>query len=1255
MPGGAGWCSSAEPRRRRRSSARTRCRTTCRGRDLGRRAGGRGRRRHGRGRPSRCAPARTATAARPGAAARCTSPAGRWRDERRSCPFDDLLAEEAGAAPAARREPTPAEVAAPLRAAATSPRPSRPRWSPRRSTARWSSSPAPVRARPRRWPPGCAGWSPTAGSAPRQVLGLTFTRKAAGELNARVRVRLAALARHPDTDPAAGERLAVAHADRRHLPRLRRLAGRRARAAARRRAGRRLLGPAMCWRQAAAAVAACDRRPRATCRSSPVTTIDDVLALAGELGEHDVAPDAAARLDGVGCEARIAGYAARQGQARGRTPRSQKVIERQRARVALLPLVEAFERGSGRSAPSTTPTRWPTRPGSPPAPPRSAGRAGPLAGGAARRVPGHQRRRSCACSTALFGGATGHPVLAVGDPRQSIYGWRGASAGDARALPARPSRRARPRGAAAHAGHQLAQRRAHPRRRQRGVRHAAAAAAAAARPAPAPGAGRGAVTVGLYDTVAEETGGARRPAGRLLARHDPALPARDGRPPTIAVLARARKQFHGIATALRERGVPVEVVGLGGLLATPEVRRRRRHAAGAGRPHGRRRARPAAHRRPVAARARATWPRWSRRARRAGARPAGPATRAPRSPTPSAAAWSRRWTTSATPRAYSAGGLPPAAAAARRAGRAAPPARRAAARPGRRGRPDPRPGDRAGQRARRRARPAPAPTSTRCTTVAARVHRAGRAARRCRPSSATSRDADERERGLEPGEVAVNPEAVSCSPCTRRRAWSGTSSPCPGLTRDQFPAKPTAATPGSATPARCPSTCAPPTAAELPALRAPDPAAGDQQDVEHARKDYIEAWKDFGTDEELRLGYVAVTRARHLLAVLRQLVARRQEAARAVVACCSPPRTPARTAPARSCTGRPRPRTARATRRWRSGRSASGRPTRSSPAGAARSPPPPSWSARPSRTRSTWSRLAATRRRWSSSGRATPTCCCASGPRHASPTRRRRRCPRTCRSRRWSRCAATRPSWPGGCAVRCPRRPAPLARRGTAFHAWLEERFGSARLLDLDELPGAGDERRRARRRRSTELQEAFLASEWADRQPVRSRCRSRRVVGRLVAARPDRRRLRRPPTAAGRWSTGRPARRPRRRAAAVGVQLAAYRLGWSRLTGVPVERVSAGVPPRGRRRDPAAGRPAGRGRPARPGHRHRGLRPHRRPTPACRAASSGRVGSAPQVLTPSEISALLTVQLTDGLAVRPHGSERRGYTMSPHSTGRCP
>src|SRR6185437_14218190 len=38
-----------------------------------------------------------------------------------------------------------------------------------------------------------------------------------------------------------------------------------------------------------------------------------------------------------------------------------------------------------------------------------------------------------------------------------------------------------------------------------------------------------------------------------------------------------------------------------------------------------------------------------------------------------------------------------------------------------------------------------------------------------------------------------------------------------------------------------------------------------------------------------------------------------------------------------------------------------------------------------------------------------------------------------------------------------PMRPDPYARRGTAFHHWLEQRFNATRLLDLDDLPGAAD------------------------------------------------------------------------------------------------------------------------------------------------------------------------------------------------------
>src|SRR4051812_6503398 len=46
--------------------------------------------------------------------------------------------------------------------------------------------------------------------APEAILGLTFTRKAASELDERVRLRLGALARHPDTADELRERLAIA-------------------------------------------------------------------------------------------------------------------------------------------------------------------------------------------------------------------------------------------------------------------------------------------------------------------------------------------------------------------------------------------------------------------------------------------------------------------------------------------------------------------------------------------------------------------------------------------------------------------------------------------------------------------------------------------------------------------------------------------------------------------------------------------------------------------------------------------------------------------------------------------------------------------------------------------------------------------------------------------------------------------------------------------------------------------------------------
>ena len=63
-----------------------------------------------------------------------------------------------------------------------------------------------------------------------------------------------------------------------------------------------------------------------------------------------------------------------------------------------------------------------------------------------------------------------------------------------------------------------------------------------------------------------------------------------------------------------------------------------------------------------------------------------------------------------------------------------------------------------------------------------------------------------------------------------------------------------------------------------------------------------------------------------------------------------------------------------------------------------------------------------------------------------------------------------------------PRPPAPHAHRGTAFHRWLEERFGPQRLLDPGDLPGAADdEAGEVADPELTALMQRFEAGEWVE------------------------------------------------------------------------------------------------------------------------------------------------------------------------------
>jgi DNA helicase-2/ATP-dependent DNA helicase PcrA len=135
--------------------------------------------------------------------------------------------------------------------------------------------------------------------------------------------------------------------------------------------------------------------------------------------------------------------------------------------------------------------------------------------------------------------------------------------------------------------------------------------------------------------------------------------------------------------------------------------------------------------------------------------------------------------------------------------------------------------------------------------------------------------------------------------------------------------------------------------------------------------------------------------------------------------------------------------------------------------------------------------------------------------------------------------------------------PNPMGRRGTAFHAWLERRFGCTRLIDHDELPGAADEGA-APNAEIGLLQAAFLASEWAARSPHDVEVPFETVFdgvgvrGRMdaVFADPD------GGWTVVDWKTGVVPDTVTLRA--VSVQLAAYRLAWSALSGAPLERVRA-------------------------------------------------------------------------------------------------
>lgn len=143
-------------------------------------------------------------------------------------------------------------------------------------------------------------------------------------------------------------------------------------------------------------------------------------------------------------------------------------------------------------------------------------------------------------------------------------------------------------------------------------------------------------------------------------------------------------------------------------------------------------------------------------------------------------------------------------------------------------------------------------------------------------------------------------------------------------------------------------------------------------------------------------------------------------------------------------------------------------------------------------------------------------------------------------------------------ARRLPARPDPNALLGTAFHDWVQRFYGAERLFDLDDLPGAGDQPPEDTEQLAR-LQDAFTGSAWAARMPLDVEvpfelALGQTVVrGRIDAVFPD-------PDGGVTvvdWKTGEPPTDARGRRSAA-VQLAVYRLAWAGLSGRPAEQVRA-------------------------------------------------------------------------------------------------
>ena len=396
---------------------------------------------------------------------------------------------------------------------------------------------------------------------PDQILGLTFTRKAAGELNTRIRKRLRQFQQAADkqgiertfssletavtTYHSYAGRLLSEHAIRYGID-----------------ADVQPLGEAALWMSANKLVREWDDGSFNS-NDAASTVVKDLLGLTSMVLEHRVSVDQIRDAD----EKVLEQLAQMTGATNEETRRVAKVLNQ---RIAMLPMMEAFLEERRKSGELSFDDQIAL----------AADIAVNFADvGVLERAKfpvvlldeyQDTSQSQVRLLSALFGG--GHPVTAVGDPCQSIYTWRGASSGTISAFNANFPKSD---GATGKKVYELLTTYRNDKsilalanEISAGVRELEGINVAALKPHEVAGAGD--LTCGIFENLeAEATAIAEyfTPLWNNPSRLQPHLKV----PRTFAVLVRKRAQIALIQEALAKAGIPSEVLGLGGLVHVPEV------------------------------------------------------------------------------------------------------------------------------------------------------------------------------------------------------------------------------------------------------------------------------------------------------------------------------------------------------------------------------------------------------------------------------------------------------------------------------------------------------------------------------------------------------------------------------------------------------------------------------------------------------------------------------------------------------------